>query len=985
MCDNDFRENLLEKEKDLVMKRILCSCVGVFVVSAAVSAADTWYWTGLIDEPIPNQTSTSTWGRNANNAGNWTNLVTHTTGVPQEGDTIVYSSDYAVNSYVGFSPIISRKLAEIRCEKGSFDFRQSNLKLMDGGRVVFEEAAVSKSWTGGLVLNGTGTVDVKNSSVTFAIQKSFEGSTSTLIKEGPGMFRVCEDGGVGTTRKYLVPTTSLRGGSVAINIGTCWPLTSGAELRFDSNDGDIRYVLGSVASKYNDPEKYGVVIPNGALVESVAVSNTSHGVSSSVGNKLWFTGTPKVADMVFTGTFYGSAGLVWLPDDPGYTFTFKKAVHETTGEIAVSNGTVRVTDGASFPHISLVTVRGANARFEVTATAVAKMPAAMLAISDGGKVNVAGGVHLDIASAKVNGAAVADGLYCRTGSAIAAQADWVDGDGIVCVGSAPGAAQTTANWTGDGTGTLSGTAANWSGGVPTLTDGGTFVNVQGGAGFTAADDLWLKGFDLKGSAAFTLAAVAGKDFWLGSGGILGGTGTYTINAPLTFTTEQHWNFKNGATVNFNVPLDAFGASELFVNGTTAVYNVNSSLGPKGFQVHFEHKSTVNIAAGVTNNADIRIWNDQTDPNAGDYYWSNGTYKKPIVFKGGAPTVMNGFLHNTSTEHTVTFEPNANVTFNAGFLGRNTTTLNVGAGARVRFNKPFLNRNGFYANFDATGVFEMNAEGNCFGYANPWSSVFSKGTVKLLVPYALKDFHVPDGTFEYKGVPKTDAEAGRFEIAGSAVLDFCGNDQSLKCLAARGGTITSETDAVLTLNANNNWTAALGPTSRVDKATWTGGVGLVYNGKDANWPRFMMNVSSTTGRLEVVQGRLVFPKASGDKLLLTYGSEAVGYYPRPSKDASWTNCCEVTVRGGTLELEHKNTFGRQVAVKFVKTGNAYGKINLAEGVSEKVYSLEIDGEDQRRGTYGATGSGAQHVNDTLFAGGGVLSVVGDGLGMTIIFK
>ena len=28
------------------------------------------------------------------------------------------------------------------------------------------------------------------------------------------MFMVCDDGGVGTTRKYLVPTTSLRGGSV---------------------------------------------------------------------------------------------------------------------------------------------------------------------------------------------------------------------------------------------------------------------------------------------------------------------------------------------------------------------------------------------------------------------------------------------------------------------------------------------------------------------------------------------------------------------------------------------------------------------------------------------------------------------------------------------------------------------------------------------------------------------------------------------------
>ena len=39
MCDNDFREKVLEKEKDLVMKRILCSCMGVFVVGLLVAAS----------------------------------------------------------------------------------------------------------------------------------------------------------------------------------------------------------------------------------------------------------------------------------------------------------------------------------------------------------------------------------------------------------------------------------------------------------------------------------------------------------------------------------------------------------------------------------------------------------------------------------------------------------------------------------------------------------------------------------------------------------------------------------------------------------------------------------------------------------------------------------------------------------------------------------------------------------------------------------
>ena len=57
-----------------MMKRTL-AVLAVGLLAAAAPAADTWYWTGLIDEPIPNQTSTSTWGYNANNAGNWTNLV----------------------------------------------------------------------------------------------------------------------------------------------------------------------------------------------------------------------------------------------------------------------------------------------------------------------------------------------------------------------------------------------------------------------------------------------------------------------------------------------------------------------------------------------------------------------------------------------------------------------------------------------------------------------------------------------------------------------------------------------------------------------------------------------------------------------------------------------------------------------------------------------------------------------------------------------
>ena len=935
--------------------------MGILAVTAVSAIENVWHW-----RP---QTKTGDYYR-VTTSDNWTNETESITGTPPRGARVVIDAAGVSTANNPHDP-----WGDVTWKSGAAS--QYYLCVTSGAPIKIMASGLFH--TSGLYLYGDGETFIDSAVSEIKFQKAFkakEGSPTFVKKGSFKLICFCEGG----DREYTFPLTKLQEGT--LNIST-YRVNENIEIRFDG-PFQSRFEIGVKNAKGNT----NLTFKSSALTESADAINSDHGVTSDYDRQLCFTGIPKVNPMVFTGKFLGSAGLQWKPDSADYAFVFSNAVSTTTGRFYVSNGTVRVTSGAGFSYLPSLVVAGANSRFEVDATALKRMPSTTIAISDGGKVKPASGIHLNVAAVTVNGLAVPDGLYCGTATGLATQANWIDGDGFVCVGlGMPEAAQVDVTWSGSGSDTLSSTEANWNDAAPTLTDGGAYVTASGGTGFTAADDVWLKGFDLTSRPAFAFGATAGKAFWLGSKGIAGGTGTYTINTPQILTTNQKWNFKSGATVNFNEPFDALGLSELYVTGTTAVYNVNSSLGPKGFQVHFEHKSTVNIAAGVTNNADIRIWNDQTDPNASDYFWSNKTYKKPVVFKGGAPTVMNGFLHNTSTEYTVTFEPNANVTFNAGFMGRNTTTLNVGAGARVRFNKPFLNRNGFYAYFDATGVFEMNAEANCFGYANPWSSVFNKGTIKLLVPYAIKDVKLPDGTFEYKGAPKNDAEIGRFEIAGSAVLDFCGNDQSLKSLAARGGTITSETDAVLTLNANHNWTAALGPTSRVDKTTWTGGVGLVYNGKDANWPRFMMNVSSTTGRLEVVQGRLVFPKASGDPLLLTYGSEAVGYYPRPGKDASWTNCCAVTVRGGTLELEHSKTFGPQTVVKFVKTSNAYGKIKLADGVKQRVYALEIDGEKQHVGTYGATGSGAQYVNDTLFAAGGtgVLSVVGDSSGIMLIFR
>ena len=58
----------------------------------------------------------------------------------------------------------------------------------------------------------------------------------------------------------------------------------------------------------------------------------------------------------YNGHFYGSAGLVWDPSDAEAEFVFSNVVHDTTGELVVSNGIVRLFDGASFTALSKLTV-----------------------------------------------------------------------------------------------------------------------------------------------------------------------------------------------------------------------------------------------------------------------------------------------------------------------------------------------------------------------------------------------------------------------------------------------------------------------------------------------------------------------------------------------------------------------------------------------------------------------------------------------------
>lgn len=91
----------------------------------------------------------------------------------------------------------------------------------------------------------------------------------------------------------------------------------------------------------------------------------------------------------------------------------------------------------------------------------------------------------------------------------------------------------------------------------------------------------------------------------------------------------------------------------------------------------------------------------------------------------------------------------------------------------------------------------------------------------------------------------------------------------------------------------------------------------------------------------------------------------------------TACTAITVEGsGTLALADTaaSMLSDDATVRLPAAGIGTAKISLAAGVDETVSWLYFGDAPMYPGTYGAAGSGAEYVDDTRFAGTGVLRVL-----------
>lgn len=824
------------------------------------------------------------------------------------------------------------------------------------------QASGNVSWFSVFAMSGTGEVVVDTGIRNLDVQKNFTGPTATLVKKGSGRLTLANE----TLRDFTAGGVRLEDGS--LKFGNLRPHTqeTGFDFTFSGNEGSQLVTLTT-----------NLVVNSLVLHEVNGVTNRAHGFTSSGPVVIaHLGGSAAVASSDFSGTLYDKVGIVWRPYSADTELVFRKATHETTGPIVVSNGVVRITEGANFPKVSKVLVEGGTSTLALDDDSVS-FPAAEISLVAGGRIVAPAGEAAHVIRLTQNGVAVPAGLYKAVGSAgLGTEADWVLGSGRVIVDHVGSSITASAEWTGAGATTSVSLAENWKDGVvPNLTDGSTVVTVTGGAGMTADVDTWLKGVVL-GSQDFTLAATPGKSLWIGDAGISNPN-------------------KKAVTVDGSQGPIRVTASEIWATGT-------GLLTVKG---HVETFPGVVLVLAHT--AKSPAWTSGTvfDPDLillDDSKTSKGS--TTITVPGNGSLVFNGQVVATNTSSLgVTAQAGSVVTFNKLFMSRDGGTLK--GNGRIVFKDSLHFRDRPY--IQETVTVELHKDGNRL---NGNMGTFSGGTFKCMAPYVITKANTRRQSADTTNNSADGSQNTMINAKGTFVLDLNGFDQSIDQFAmhangtSSGGHVTSAKPATLHLQTVKSWwakhnyqygfsdhttmekTADSYGYETADKGYWEDQVTLSYEA-DAGMVRSMMRMSSSSGNVEVVSGTLVFLRRAktANETFDLKGGTANPYWRLADEDGAWPNAKEAVVKGGVLKLEHSQAFGRETNVRFEKTGSAYGKLELAEGVHQKCFALSIDGVDQARGTYGATGSGAKYVDDTRFAGTGVLNVLGDGQGLVVIFR
>ncbi len=926
-------------------------------LAALPLCAETWYFTGTGKHWY---SGTSDWGCGWGYTGadaNWTNALGEA-GAPVAGDTAILP---AKNIKICGGPWNSSDAIETFITQGPFCLMQWSLYMRPGGQGVVIGGTGSETWWGGISLQPNPDSDVTEvvmtvpANKTVNIQKGVECNGLAFVKDGAGALNVhCQ--GLGNYARLNNATIKLRGGTFIDCHTACY---TGARLVFDSNDASACVRLGALDGKA--PQNWGV--KNGAIEETDAVQNTGHGFTSAdTAFSYLFTvsGAPTVNPMRFTGTFSKRAGFVWNPDSSDAVFEFAKGVSTTAGDLHVSNGVVRVTEGATFTSLSNLVV-GAGASLVFTAGAGDGFMAQDVEILAGGTVSVGRGRIVTFNSAIVGGTALAPGFHTS-----ATDPAWLTGEGHVYVPGGASATTTSATWTGAGDDTLLTTAANWEGAAaPDFTTGGlvaTFGTGGDRATFAGADVAQFAGLAV--TRPFTFATADNTDglVALGAQGLTLSADATAVELawPLTLLAPQTWTVATGATLHVTGNLSGFsGADTVTVDGPGTITFSGAKTFPNNMiltngVIHFVGDGAMGGAVGTT----------EADFSRAKIYFDGGVNVRslelytpeeyqPVFFTAGTTNRFEGlFWYNTKrggkNNCKMIFSDNTETVFAGGLKGNYFSLWGTASAHVIVTNEPVTCSDRFC--FDSPQTWDFYVTGN---QLSGNKSFWNDGTVRTHLPYVL-------------AATWSNGTESRIQFSKNMTLDLCGNDQAIGILQGSSGTVTSAAPAFLHLAQNHtppNYDGDI-QVGITNKLVFKGGAGLsldaVNDEMAAKIPHVLVSTSSTTGTLQVTRGRLTLAAPNG----------------------SWTNATKAVVTGGTLVLEHGQALGRDTDVYI--EGEA-GQIEIPAGVVQKVRDLYIDGVRQSPTSYGSATSPAKRHDAVHFAGDGVLNVLSDGQGFTFFLR
>lgn len=388
-------------------------------LSLSIQAAETWNW--LATTKKADDGTSCNYGFSSKASANWRSVATGSNSLPRSGDFVIsngkgqFGADFSTALAFGGIRLTSNVSGEL--------VSQGTLALQADGSGLVLDPAVSSVGTinGFLAFTGAGLarVDIQNKNCTLTIQKGFYGNSDvTLVKDGPGTLRVNDyyraAGNTRDTRSGYFPNRRFVFGGFKLRQGRFiarqFYTVDNLDFQFDGNDATLD-LCGTDAKSDELSSAVSWRLKGGCFRETANCTEGTHIVTAetSVG-KLELVGTRESTD--FSGKFTGAAGLIWNPDNAA-EFVFRRTVSDSTGRLTISNGTVRVTDGAGFSQLESISVDGPKAVFAVDPTAAQDFSQIPLTLSNGGRLSPKKGSALHIKSlflADTNAALVVDGL-----------------------------------------------------------------------------------------------------------------------------------------------------------------------------------------------------------------------------------------------------------------------------------------------------------------------------------------------------------------------------------------------------------------------------------------------------------------------------------------------------------------------------------------------------------------------------------------------